>query len=47
MIATVVPLSLTLQRLLRPLLRQRLAALKIEFERPSGSGTERLAQYDY
>ena len=46
-IVTVVPLSLALQRLLRPLLRQRLAALKIEFERPSGSGTERLAQYDY
>jgi len=46
-IVTVVPLSLALQSLLRPLLRQRLAALKAEVERPSGSGTERLTQYDY
>lgn len=46
-IVTVVPISLALQTLLRPLIKRRLAALKIEFERPSGSGTERLAQYDY
>ena len=46
-IVTVVPISLTLQALLRPLLKRRLAALKLEFERPSGSGTERMAQYDY
>jgi len=46
-IVTVVPISLTLQTLLRPLIRRRLAALKAEFERPSGSGTERMAQYDY
>ncbi|MBT9567676.1 MAG: dialkylresorcinol condensing enzyme [Thiobacillus sp.] len=46
-IVTIVPLSLTLQALFRPLLKRRLAALKAEFERPSGSGTERLAQYDY
>mgnify|MGYP002336124788 FL=1 len=47
MIVTVVPISLTLQALLKPLLKRRLAALKAEFERPSGSGTERMAQYDY
>ena len=46
-ILTVVPLSLTLQTLFRPLLKRRFAALKVEFERPSGSGTERLAQYDH
>lgn len=46
-IVTVVPLSLALQTLLRPLLKQRLAALKAGFEHPSGSGTERLTQYDY
>ena len=47
MIVTVVPISLVLQTLLRPLIRRRLAALKTEFERPSGSGTEHMAQYDY
>lgn len=46
-IVTIVPLSLTLQALFRPVLKRRFAALKAEFERPSGSGTERLAQYDY
>ncbi|MHB8915688.1 MAG: dialkylresorcinol condensing enzyme [Thiobacillus sp.] len=46
-IVTVVPISLTLQALLRPPLKRRLAALKAEFERPSGSGTERMTQYDY
>lgn len=46
-ILTVVPLSLTLQAIFRPLLRQRLATIKTEFEQPSGSGTERMAQYDY
>lgn len=47
LILTVVPLSLVLQALLRPFLTQRLAALKQQFEQPSGSGSERLAQYDY
>ncbi|HEY9097770.1 MAG TPA: dialkylresorcinol condensing enzyme [Thiobacillus sp.] len=47
MIVTVVPISLALQSLLRPLFKQRLFALKAEFEQPSGSGTERLPQYDY
>lgn len=46
-IVTVVPLSLSLQALLRPFLRTRLAALKATFEQPSGSGTERLARYDF
>lgn len=46
-IVTVVPLSLAVQSLLRPLFKQRLTALKTEFEQPSGSGTERLTQYDY
>jgi len=47
MIVAVVPLSLAVQSLLRPLFKQRLTALKTEFEHPSGSGTERLKQYDY
>lgn len=46
LILTVVPLSLGLQALLRPFLKRRLAALKLQFEQPSGSGTERLVQYD-
>lgn len=46
MILTVVPISLLLQRLLRPLLARRLASLKHQFEQPSGSGSERLVQYD-
>ncbi|MEN9974213.1 MAG: hypothetical protein RLZZ282_219 [Verrucomicrobiota bacterium] len=47
LIITVVPVSLVLQALLRPLLRERLAGLKQRFEQPSGSGNERLSQYDY
>ena len=46
-ILTVVPVSLGLQALLRPFLRQRLAAIKNAFEQPSGSGVERLALYDH
>lgn len=42
LIVTVVPLSLALQAALRPLLRQRLARMKHEFELPSGSGTGRM-----
>lgn len=45
-ILTVVPVSLALQALLRPLLAQRLAGIKTHFEQPSGSGTERLSRYD-
>ena len=47
LIITVVPISLTLQFLLRPLLRERLARQKIYFEQPSGSGDERMTQYDF
>lgn len=42
LIITVVPLSLFLQFLLRPLLRSQLASAKAYYELPSGSGTERL-----
>jgi hypothetical protein len=45
-IITVVPVSLSLQLILRPLLRHRLAAAKHYFEAPSGSGNERLKQYE-
>lgn len=46
-IIAVVPASLALQTLLRPLFRRRLAALKTHFEQPSGSGRERLSQYEH
>jgi hypothetical protein len=46
MIVTVVPLSLGLQWLLRPWLRQRLDTMKTQFEKPSGSGTDRMPQYE-
>jgi hypothetical protein len=42
-----VPLSLTLQALLRPLLSRRLIALKKRFDAPSGSGEERMGSYEY
>lgn len=45
MILTVVPLSLLLRKLLAPLLRARLALAKATHELPSGSGEERLAEY--
>lgn len=47
LVLTVVPLSLLIQRLLRPLLRQRLATLKQRFDQPSGSGSERMSQYEH
>jgi hypothetical protein len=46
LILTVVPLSLLVQSLLRPLMRQRFAALKQQFDLPSGSGTERMHLYE-
>lgn len=46
LIITVIPISLFLQRLLRPLLRKKLAAAKHYFELPSGSGKERLTHYE-
>lgn len=47
MIITVVPVSLGSQALLRPFLKQRLTTIKRTFEMPSGSGSERLKQYDF
>ena len=46
LILTVVPLSLIIQLLLRPFLRRRLAALKQQFDLPSGSGAERMSLYE-
>lgn len=45
LIVTVVPLSLLVQTALRPLFRQRFAAQKHQFDAPSGSGVERMQQY--
>ena len=45
MIVTVVPVSLLLRFLLRPLLHKRLAALAAAYERPSGSDTSRLKDF--
>lgn len=45
LIVTVVPVSLALQALIRPLLRERLARMKHYFELPSGSGAERMSKY--
>lgn len=46
LISTVVPVSLLIQSLLRPFMRRRFAALKQQFDLPSGSGTERMHQYE-
>ena len=45
LVLTVVPLSLIMQALLRPLMRRRFAVLKQQFDAPSGSGTERMNMY--
>lgn len=45
LIMSVVPLSLAVQRLLRPLFAKRLARIKEQFEAPSGSGAERMSAY--
>lgn len=47
LILTVVPLSLLVQALLRPLMRRRFAALKQQFDLPSGSGMERMHLYEH
>jgi hypothetical protein len=47
LISTVVPLSLLIQSLLRPFMRQRFAALKQRFDLPSGSGMERMHLYEH
>lgn len=46
LIVTVIPISLLVQVLIRPLMRRRFSTLKTYFEQPSGSGTERMSQYD-
>ena len=46
LIVTVVPLSLGLQALLRPLFKARLAKIKSYFERPSGASTDRCHLYE-
>jgi hypothetical protein len=46
LILTIVPFSLLIQTLLRPLLRQRFASLKKKYDEPSGSGIERMALYE-
>jgi hypothetical protein len=46
LIVTVVPLSLGLQALLRPLFRARLAKMKNYFDRPSGAATDRRHLYE-
>jgi hypothetical protein len=45
LVLTVVPVSLLVQSLLRPLLRKRFARLKQRFDAPSGAGTERMHRY--
>ena len=45
LIVTVVPVSLAVQALIRPLLRRRFARMKQNFELPSGGGAERMAEY--
>ncbi|HEY0635302.1 MAG TPA: dialkylresorcinol condensing enzyme [Gammaproteobacteria bacterium] len=45
LILTVVPVSLLIQALLRPLMRKHFAQLKQQFDAPSGSGTERMHRY--
>ncbi len=47
LISTVVPVSLLIQSLTRPLMRRRFAALKQQFDLPSGSGTERMHLYEH
>lgn len=46
LIVTVVPVSLTLQALFRPLFKGSLTKMKDRFERPSGSATDRCPLYD-
>lgn len=45
LIVTVVPISLALQAIVRPLLRARLSRMKHDSELPSGSGSERMRNY--
>lgn len=45
MIVTVVPVSLFVRTLLKPLMRARLAAQAARYEAPSGSGSERMQEF--
>jgi hypothetical protein len=45
MIVTVVPVTMLLRALLRPLLARKLQQLKTGFEQPSGAGSERMANF--
>lgn len=45
-IVTIVPLTMLGATVLRPLLRDRLEQLQRQYEAPSGSGVERMAQFD-
>ena len=47
LIITVVPLSMLIRSLLRPLLKNKLQQQQAYFELPSGSGSERLAEFDH
>lgn len=46
MILTIVPMSLLLQTMLRPLMGRKFAVLKKKFDAPSGSGKERMSLYE-
>lgn len=45
MIVTVVPLTMALRTLIRPLARKRAQALRDRYEQPSGSGAERIKEF--
>ena len=45
LIVTVVPVSLALQTLIRPMMREQFARMKHDFELPSGSGAERMPNH--
>jgi hypothetical protein len=47
LIITVVPLTMLLRTLLRPLMKRRLALQKTYFEQPSGSAETRLAEFSH
>jgi hypothetical protein len=47
LVLSVVPLSLAVQAVLRPLLTSQMMELKQQFEMPSGSGQERMDMYEY
>lgn len=46
LILSVVPLSLLVQAVMRPFLQRRFAALKQQFDAPSGCGSERMSLYE-